>query len=115
MKPTTLEGHDVLWRIATEASGKQVIDAAAKLLVQIHHDVSADNEPKLAEFDDIYINTCMSIIAREKPLILNRSKEDHAEAAARLAALPTTATQIMVLKALPLPERRIVRIAFLLK
>lgn len=31
--PNELEGYMIIWRLATESKGKQIIDAAAKLLV----------------------------------------------------------------------------------
>jgi len=31
--PNELEGYLIIWRLATESKGKQIIDAAAKLLV----------------------------------------------------------------------------------
>jgi hypothetical protein len=92
-----------------------VIDSAAKLLIQIHQDVSKENEAKISEFDDIFINSCMSIINSSRPQITERSKEDHAAAALKLEKLPGTASEIMVLKALPKAERRIIRATFLLK
>ena len=60
--PNELEGHDVIWRIATESTGKMVIDAAAKLLVQMHQDLSIQMEPRVSELDDMFINRCFSII-----------------------------------------------------
>ena len=37
VKPHELDGINVIWRVATESTGKQVIDAAAKLLIMVHH------------------------------------------------------------------------------
>ena len=74
--PTELEGVDLLWRIGTESVGKAAIDAAAKLLVQIHHDVAGEVEDQLPEFDDIFINKCLEIIAEQTPLIERRSAEE---------------------------------------
>ena len=54
--PNELEGYKILWRLATESKGKQIIDAAAKLLVQMHHNVHTTFEHRLAEFDEMFIS-----------------------------------------------------------
>ena len=53
--PNELEGYKILWRLATESKGKPIIDAAAKLLVQMHHNVHSKLEHRLAEFDEMFI------------------------------------------------------------
>lgn len=113
--PDQLEGLDALWRIATESTGKQVIDAAAKLLVQVHHEMSSALRPRVAEFDDMFITRCFDIIAAQLPLIRDRPSAELDAAIARVSALRASATQIMILKHLPLPERRIIRSLFLLR
>jgi len=62
VKPHQLEGYDLIWRIATESTSKLVIDAAAKLLIQIHHDVEGSLESQIPEFEELFIEKCFSII-----------------------------------------------------
>ena len=39
-QPVRLDGYNLLWRIATESTSKQVIDAAARILIQMHSRVT---------------------------------------------------------------------------
>jgi hypothetical protein len=113
--PNELEGYLIIWRLATESKGKQIIDAAAKLLVQMHQSVHTSLESRVAEFDDMYIGQCFAIANRQKPVIAARTEEARAAIKARIAALPAGATVIMQLGARPVQERRIIRSLFLLK
>ena len=46
-----MEGLKSLWRVATESFSKQVIDGAAKFLVSLHHNVTAELSSRIPEFD----------------------------------------------------------------
>jgi hypothetical protein len=75
----------MIWRIATESTSKSVIDSTGKLLVSLHHGVSAGLRKRIPEFDDIYINKTFEIIEEQIPLIKARSQEDKDEVKAALA------------------------------
>lgn len=60
--PNELVGAQVIWRIATESTSKAVIDAAAKLLVQMHYDIKPENEHLASDFDQMFIDKCFSIM-----------------------------------------------------
>lgn len=53
-----MDGYNMLWRVATETTGKLASDSATKLLVRIHHNVSDELLPRTAEFDDMFIDKC---------------------------------------------------------
>lgn len=113
--PNELEGYAIIWRLATESKGKYIIEAAAKFLVQMHHNVSQALESRIAEFDDMYIAQCFEIANRQKPPIRARTAEETAAIQARIAALPQYAGQVAMFGARPVQERRIIRSLFLLR
>lgn len=90
--PNELDGYDVIWRIATESTGKQVIDGAVKLLVQMHQDLSAEMRGRLVEFDELFIDKCFSFIEDNLPTINSRTKEQFEAASEAVKKLPGTAT-----------------------
>lgn len=56
VKPNELDGINMMWRIATESTSKNVINSAGKLLVSVHQGVSAELRSLIPEFDDIFIS-----------------------------------------------------------
>ena len=54
VSPEKLDGYNAIWRVATESTSKQVIDSAAKLLIQLHHCVAEELEPRIPEHDDLF-------------------------------------------------------------
>lgn len=60
---------NMLWMIATESTSKNVIDAAAKLLISLHHGVARDLKERIPEFDDLFINKIFDIIQDQLPEI----------------------------------------------
>jgi hypothetical protein len=60
--PNELEGYQMIWQVATESTNKSVIDQAAKLLVQMHHEVKSELRPLITTFDDLFIEQCFTII-----------------------------------------------------
>jgi hypothetical protein len=115
VKPIVLQGYDLIWRIATESTGKQVIDAAARILIQMHYNVSFELKPQISEFDQMFIDKCFSIIQKQVPFIEKRSPEETRAINETIKALPAHASTIQTLKALPLHERKIVRAIFLIR
>ena len=53
--PKELDGYNIMWQVATESIGKQVIESAARLLVAMHHQVAGELEQQVSTFDDMYI------------------------------------------------------------
>jgi hypothetical protein len=49
--PVLVDGYNLLWRIATESTSKLVIDAAARILIQMHSNVAYEMEASVPEFD----------------------------------------------------------------
>jgi hypothetical protein len=115
VSPDELAGCNVLWRVATESTSKQVIDSAARLLIQLHHAVASELEHRITEFDDLFARRCFAIIEAQKPVMLSRTQEQQDAIRAALAALPAHASTIQTLRVLPAQERRIVRALFLLR
>jgi len=62
--PNELDGYTLIWRIATECTSKLVIDSAAKLLVQMHHESEPELQHLTSTFDDIYVNQAFLIIEK---------------------------------------------------
>lgn len=101
--------------MATESTSKLVIDAAARLLVQVHHNPVEELTPRIPEFDDMFAEQCFTIIESQKPAIDCRTEEEQAAIKAALAALPRHASVIQTLRVLPSQERKITRSLFLLR
>ena len=115
VSPEELAGCSVIWRVATESTSKQVIDAAARLLVQLHHSVASELEPRIQEFDGLFVSRCFAIIEAQRPVMASRTPEQRDKIQAALASLPAHASTIQTLRVLPAQERRIVRALFLLR
>jgi hypothetical protein len=62
--PNELDGYTLIWRIATECTSKLVIDSAAKLLVQMHHESAPELQHLTSTFDDIYVNQAFLTIEK---------------------------------------------------
>lgn len=113
--PNELDGLNMIWRIATESTSKNVIDSAGKLLISLHHGVAADLRDRIPDFDDIFIDRIFQIIEEQIPLIKARSPEDRDQFQAALAGLSAYASTIQQLRVTPPEERKIVRSLFLLR
>jgi hypothetical protein len=113
--PDELEGLESMWRVATESAAKNVIDSAARLLVSLHHNVVAELRPRIPEFDQQFAETCFALIETQKATLDARTQEEKDQVQAALLALGKHATAITILRALPAPDRIIVRSLFLLK
>ena len=70
---TEMEGLDSLWRVATESVSKPATDAAAKLLVSLHHNVAAELRPRIPEFDQQFSETCFALIESAKSILDQRT------------------------------------------
>lgn len=92
--PNELDGYTLIWRIATECTSKLVIDSAAKLLVQMHHESAPELQHLTSTFDDIYVNQAFLIIEKYKPAIKARSSEEAKELKEAIGKLPIHATTI---------------------
>ena len=55
VSPDKLDGYSLIWRIATDGTNKGVIDAATKLLVQMHHEAAPQLKHLISDFDDIFV------------------------------------------------------------
>lgn len=92
--PNELDGYTLIWRIATECTSKLVIDSAAKLLVQMHHESAPVLQHLTSSFDDIFVNQAFLIIEKQKPAIKARSPEEAKEIEETIGKLPNHATTI---------------------
>ena len=113
--PHELAGYAIMWRVATESTSKLVTDAAAKLLVRMHHEVVGTLIEQIPAIEDKYIEMCFSIIEASRAGFENRTEEEATAFATAWGALPTHASAIMSLKVLPVQERKVLRAIFLLR
>jgi len=81
----------------------------------MHHEVKAQLRSQLPSFDDMFIEQCFAVIESQRPAIERRTEQEVAELNAAFAALPASASAVVKLRALPVPERKIVRAIFLLR
>ena len=84
--PSEQEGLAGIWRIASQAENAKVNDAVVALLIQVHTNLAAPLESRIAEFEDIYIAGCVDIISQNLALIEARSPLAR-EAAAKATTL----------------------------
>lgn len=115
VSPNELDGLNMIWRIATESTSKNVIDSAGKLLISLHHGVAAELRDRIPDFDDIFIDRTFQIISEQIPVIKARTQEDSDRFKAALAGLSPYASTIQQLRVTPPEERKIVRSLFLLR
>ena len=73
--PDQVEGTASLWRIATQAVELKVHEAAVALLIQIHTSLEESLMPRLAEFEDIYMNSCVDVMQANLNCIRSRTEE----------------------------------------
>ncbi len=92
--PKDLEGYNLIWRMATESTSKQVIDSAAKLLIQMHNDVQEELKTLIPSFDDMFVEQCFQIIESQIPAIQRRSEQETSELDLAVGRLPPSATTI---------------------
>jgi hypothetical protein len=78
-------------------------------------DLNHEIKENQVEYDDIFINTCFSYMTNNLGEIKARTPEAMEMYTDTIRKLPATATQIMILKSMPVAERRIMRSLFLLK
>ena len=88
VSPKEVDGYNILWRIATESTSKAVIDSAAKLLIQMHHEVSDILRSQIPSFEDDFISQCFSIITSQQPGIAARTKEQQEAIDDKIKCLP---------------------------
>ena len=71
--PSEQEGLAAIWRIAYQAENGKVNDAVVGLLIQVHTNLAASLESRIAEFEDVFITGCIDIITQNLALIEARS------------------------------------------
>ena len=71
--PSEQEGLAGIWRIASQAENAKVNDAVVALLIQVHTNLAASLESRIAEFEDLYITGCVNIISQNLAMIEARS------------------------------------------
>ena len=104
-----MEGIQVLWKIAIDCHEAKVGTGVTSMLLQVHTNVDFGLEQKITSFEDQFIDSCMSIIKKEKKIIDSRSPEE-------LKTLNESyeqvykgiATKAKIKKVLPVQEKRIV-------
>ena len=73
--PEEVEGTASLWRLATQASEIKVHEAAVALLIQIHTHLQDSLKPRLSEFEDLFINSCVDSLQDNLQIIEARTAE----------------------------------------